>query len=365
MQRSKFYRWFIAASVLLSQAACVSTASSHDILEFFGFQSKTATPAPTATVPASEPKAQPTPAANEWDDWDLDPQWMDDPLFEPDEDDLESKQGSWFSDEDWDDPFAYSSNPERFDDVPLGEGSEMVAHGPGPEVPYYDQPYPPAYPTCPQPICTPTPHPPIPQPIVPAPQTPVVPQQQYPVPGSNVTWYPVNRPPVFNGMHQLPCTGLTGREVFTGKEDIAYSRTNMMLTIPELNLSEEIVMVPRVDDEFQVSGLGYDIGLLEGSSPSSDGLFVLAGHNHLNAVDQGPFYGIGKLKESDLIFVTGAKGASRTFVVYANEKVPEGDIDGLLSYTKPGAMVLITCEDEALEGGYLNRRVIFAEPREN
>ena len=92
MQRSKFYRWFIAAGVLLFQAAFVSAASAYDIFEFFGFQKNTATPTPTATASFSEPKVQATPAASEWDDWDIDPQWMDDPLFEPDEDDLESKE---------------------------------------------------------------------------------------------------------------------------------------------------------------------------------------------------------------------------------------------------------------------------------
>ena len=54
---------------------------------------------------------------------------------------------------------------------------------------------------------------------------------------------------------------------------------------------------------------------------------------------------------------------SRTYVVYANEKFASDDIEELISYAKPGCMILLTCEDEAMEGGYLNRRVIFAEAK--
>ena len=81
--------------------------------------------------------------------------------------------------------------------------------------------------------------------------------------------------------------------------------------------------------------------------------------------EPGPFLELSALKDTDLIFVNGAKDASRTFVVYANEKFASDDIEGLASYVKPGCMILITCEDESIEGGYINRRVIFAEPKEN
>ena len=82
-------------------------------------------------------------------------------------------------------------------------------------------------------------------------------------------------------------------------------------------------------------------------------------------MEKGPFVGLSAMKVSDLIFVRGAKNATRTFVVYANEKFAADDVEGLLSYARPGSMVLITCEDESVEGGYLNRRVIFAEAKED
>ena len=126
--------------------------------------------------------------------------------------------------------------------------------------------------------------------------------------------------------------------------------------------AEQIVIVPLVDENFPVENLGSDIGLLEGSGPTKEDLFVLAGHNHLNNEEQGPFAKLSSMEVSDLIFVQGAKNESRKFVVYANEKFAEDDVEGLLEMARPGCMILITCEDESIEGGYINRRVIFAKP---
>ena len=139
----------------------------------------------------------------------------------------------------------------------------------------------------------------------------------------------------------------------------------MSLSIPTLDVNENIVVVPLIDDDFPVENLGSDIGLLEGSGPTKNDLFILAGHNHLNTTERGPFAGLSAMKVSDLIFIRGAKDASRTFVVYANEKFAADDVDGLLSYARPGCMILITCENESIDGGYLNRRVIFAEAKED
>ena len=30
---------------------------------------------------------------------------------------------------------------------------------------------------------------------------------------------------------------------------------------------------------------------------------------------------------------------------------------------EPGSLILLTCENESVEGGYLNRRVVFAKPQ--
>lgn len=380
MQLTKFYRLFFTAAVLLFQGSFVSAASAAGLLEFFGFKSPTVTPtpAPTEIVEDLESKTEPEAGSDDrWAGWDdpwtgVDPELMDPALVETDEmDDVASKDGTDPVDDDWkNDPYAYSFSNERYDEFgqvvqpdadPFGV-QEDEAGTESKLPPAFPPSFPPAYGPGPADIGEPKPNFPTP---TPTPRPSIGPGQVNPRPNHGITWYPIDRPPVFHHMCELPRTGLTGREVMSVKENVQYSRTSMTLTIPALNLSEEIVLVPRVEDDFPVSGLGYNIGLLEGSGPTTEDLFVLAGHNHLNAEEQGPFNGIGKLKESDLIFIQGAKGASRTFVVYANEKIPAEDIEGLLSYTKPGAMVLITCEDESIEGGYFNRRVIYAEAKEN
>ena len=54
----------------------------------------------------------------------------------------------------------------------------------------------------------------------------------------------------------------------------------------------------------------------------------------------------------------------QAFVVYANEKIDEADLEGLnrIIDGDPRSLTLITCEDERPGGGYESRRVIAAKP---
>lgn len=53
------------------------------------------------------------------------------------------------------------------------------------------------------------------------------------------------------------------------------------------------------------------------------------------------------------------------FSVYANELVdPYGFTEiASVAENEPGSLILLTCENESVEGGYLNRRAVFARPR--
>ena len=301
----------IIAIILTTAVVSMVSADTNSLLEFFGFGKST--PTPTATVPASsQPKTKQTAVP------DTDPFAGYDPaLVEPDAFQTTSKSSdSWFTDDGLD-PFAYSFSDSTYDSN--YSASQQKINMPDRRTP------------------TPTPF----------------------------NFYRFHDHPVFRPMCELPRTGLTSNMTLDIDESITYAPTNMTLVIPGQNVSEDIVIVPLVDDNFPVENLGHNIGLLEGSGPTEDDLFVLAGHNHLNSEEKGPFATISAMKLSDLIFVRGASGASRTFVVYANELFAADDIDGLLSYARPGCMIMITCEDEAIEGGYLNRRVIFAEAKED
>ena len=310
---------------LAAAAVSIVHADTNSILEFFGFGKPTSTPTPTPSVQTSGsfPKDD---SFDDPDDWFRD---IDAALIEPDEPDMASKASdSWF-DDDWEsDPFANSFSESHFDDIPFPDTGYEAPKATNPQHPYE-----------------------------PGPGN----RNPYPY----MEFYRIQDNPVFRPMHILPCTGISGRAPAAVRESVHYAKTNMSLIIPALNVKEDIVIVPLTDGNYPVESLGSDIGLLEGSGPGEDDLFVLAAHNHLNEEEKGPFDELSAMKVSDLIFVHGAKDASRTFVVYANELFAADDIEGLLSYAKPGCMILITCEDESIDGGYLNRRVIFAEAKEN
>lgn len=307
------------ALVLAAAVVSMVSADTNSILEFFGFGKPTA----TAVIQPEEavvPKTQKTPAADKNPFSNYDPA-----LVELETPAVAAKSSdSWFTD-DWDtDPFADSFSAFSFDEAPQSSQKKDTAKDVNPYI-----------------FIEPTPS-----------KTPM-------------TIYRFPNNPVFRPGCRLPRTGFSTNGPTEIKENVTYAATNMSLSIPTMNLNEDIVMVPLVGDEFPVENLGSNIGLLEGSGPSQDDLFVLAGHNHLNTEEKGPFAKLSGLNVSDLIFVRGAKNASRTFVVYANEKFAEDDVEGLLSFAKPGCMILITCEDESIEGGYLNRRVVFAEAKED
>ena len=54
----------------------------------------------------------------------------------------------------------------------------------------------------------------------------------------------------------------------------------------------------------------------------------------------------------------------KIFVVYANEKVSETDYDAVesIAVKYDGSLTMITCEDERVDGGYANRRIVAARP---
>ena len=117
------------------------------------------------------------------------------------------------------------------------------------------------------------------------------------------------------------------------------------------------------NDSYPVVWLGSQVGLLDGSSLPGEGITVLTGHNHLNTTEVGPFLFIGTMHEGDRIMVNDADNSMLVYKVYVNYKVAADGFAGIADEIHENALILITCEDESLDGGYLNRRVILAEPR--
>lgn len=164
---------------------------------------------------------------------------------------------------------------------------------------------------------------------------------------------------------QLPGTGFSASRVTELRErprELVYGTTGLTLQIPELGVTEAIMTVPEVDGEYPVEWLGSAIGLLEQSSLPGKGVSVLAGHNHLNSADAGPFLSLGSLEDDARVMVTDTRDGMQMYRVYGNYKIASNAFASIAEDVRENALVLITCEDESVDGGYLNRRVILAEP---
>lgn len=165
----------------------------------------------------------------------------------------------------------------------------------------------------------------------------------------------------------LPHTGFSTRRLTAIREqpaELAYSSLDIQLQVPLLDVNTEVVKVPDEANGWAVEWLGNQAGLLEGSALPGEGISYIAAHNHLNAKEAGPFLFIRDLKENDRIFIRNANGDLMEFSVFANELYGPDDFtlvqQKAQEYEK--TLVLITCENESADGGYLNRRVVFAKP---
>ena len=165
--------------------------------------------------------------------------------------------------------------------------------------------------------------------------------------------------------NELPATGFSARHFTQLKErprELVYGSTGFMLQIPTLDIAEPILTVPVENESYPVEWLGSQVGLLDGSSLPGEGVTVLTGHNHLNTTEVGPFLFIGTMNEGDRIMVNDADNSMLIYEVYGNYKVSSDGFSGIADEIHKNALILITCEDESMDGGYLNRRVILAEP---
>ena len=91
---------------------------------------------------------------------------------------------------------------------------------------------------------------------------------------------------------------------------------------------------------------------------------MVAAHNHLNTEEIGPFGLLFDLEENDRIFVNTSDEGMKIYSVYANELIEPNDFRQMASVSEneEGSLILVTCENETLDGGYMNRRVVFAKP---
>ena len=183
----------------------------------------------------------------------------------------------------------------------------------------------------------------------------------------NGFWNRETNCPAFGCGQELPATGFPTSfrmPLAVRPDELKYADLGMTLQIPALEVSVDLVGVPQVGNDWAIEWLGANAGILSGTSEPGRGYTMIAGHNHLNESEMGPFRNIGSLKQYDTIYITLENGMNLPFSVYANELLRPDDYEEIakIALEDPNSIVLVTCENESKDGGYLNRRVVFAKP---
>lgn len=186
-----------------------------------------------------------------------------------------------------------------------------------------------------------------------------------PVASRSVSFFPLMFSGKGSASFSLPNTGFSTQHLSGLKaqpRNLAYGSTAYRIEIPVIDVSAALVTTPMDENGvYAVDWLGNDVGLLEGSQLPGEGVSVIAGHNHLNTLQSGPFLFLPDLAKGDSIFVSKGGDTPEVYRVYENLKIEPDDLKTLQNETRENALLLVTCEDEMISGGYASRRVVFAE----
>jgi sortase (surface protein transpeptidase) len=134
------------------------------------------------------------------------------------------------------------------------------------------------------------------------------------------------------------------------------------LIIEAMQLDKEIVPVPIVDGDWDLSHLDEQVGWLAttGRAPGEELAMALVAHLTLESRVPGPFSGVGQLTPDDPI-VYVLNGVEYSYRVLTMRKRPASDVLSL--YVPDGnRLLLVTCIDyNFLRGTYSNRLIVTAQ----
>ena len=164
----------------------------------------------------------------------------------------------------------------------------------------------------------------------------------------------------------LPTTGFTPNKVSTLPDQPAtlkYAKLgDLWLEIPSLNVKSNIVGVPQVNGDWDVTWLGNDTGWLNGTAfPTWTGNSVLTAHVTNASGLQGPFAALKQLKYGDQIIVH--MGGMKYVYEVRETKLSRPYSTSYAFESKQDAayLTLITCSGyNPLNESYLFRRVVRA-----
>jgi LPXTG-site transpeptidase (sortase) family protein len=160
----------------------------------------------------------------------------------------------------------------------------------------------------------------------------------------------------------IPITGFApGRITQLSSVHQQYQGTDLRLIIPALNIDQEIVGVPQVNGNWDVSWLSDQIGYLDGTAfPTWNGNSVLTGHVYNADGLPGVFVNLEKLKWGDRVIVQ-LSGQDYVFEVREVKTTSSSASAYVFKHEDEPWLTLVTCKgfDEGTQS-YPYRTVIKA-----
>ena len=127
--------------------------------------------------------------------------------------------------------------------------------------------------------------------------------------------------------------------------DELYQSNSLILRIPRLRLTTEIVGVPLSNGEWNITWLGRKAGYLQGSAfPTTPGNTVLTGHVWDADGSQGIFLGLENLRYGDEVRIEQNGLIYIYQVVEVRQYVRPDDIDSIFRHEELDYLTLFTCQ---------------------
>jgi LPXTG-site transpeptidase (sortase) family protein len=162
---------------------------------------------------------------------------------------------------------------------------------------------------------------------------------------------------------ELPLTGYAQGQVtpLPRQPHEVYQNSGMVLSLPTLGVSAQIVGVPLDGDGWPTAWLGNAAGYLEGSAfPTWNGNTVITGHVWTASDDPGIFLGLETLRYGDEVRIY-AWGQVYTYQVRGSSVVSDGNVAAVMQSEKADWLTLVTCDGYDPDSGtYLYRWVVRA-----
>ena len=162
---------------------------------------------------------------------------------------------------------------------------------------------------------------------------------------------------------ELPLTGYAQGQITPLPEQPSgvYQSSGMVLTLPTLGVSAQIIGVPLDSDGWNAAWLGNYAGYLEGSAfPTWNGNTVITGHVWTAMNEPGIFLDLNTLHYGDKVQIY-AWGQIYTYQVRSSFVVSKGNVASVMQSEKADWLTLVTCDGYDPDSGtYTYRRVVRA-----